>query len=212
MYDELLKINNKNVFTEDDFKFLKLCAVSKDWEVRNTVAEILVKSNSNTTKEILVKLCKDQNSLVRTNACDSLAVFAYDDVFDILKKISGKDKCYLVRTYAVMSMYDVGKNLHIDEEYLLKFFAEMVEKEHNTLVKLALFSVMYKCGNRTYIRKIVKCLYCGDYKVRCFAVNILGELKNGVDGDFIKSKIKRLMAYEKSVAVMSTIQRTFPFE
>lgn len=73
------------------------------------VAETLVESSDEKGEQILLRLTKDHDWLVRTDACDSLCISESVDTYNLLKEIAKKDTSGLVRGYAILSLENIAK-------------------------------------------------------------------------------------------------------
>ncbi|AAK79043.1 HEAT repeat domain-containing protein [Clostridium acetobutylicum] len=93
----LEELEDMNCFTKDMYKFLDYLSEDEEYEVRVKVSEILVLSNDVEGDNILIKLLKDKEELVRVNACDSLCNSSSNDVIYHLKDRILKDKSSLVK-------------------------------------------------------------------------------------------------------------------
>lgn len=78
-YDELPELKMRH--------FIRLISLSRDRDsyVRGRVAVLLINFENNISKKILLKLACDKNSLVRTEAYDSIHIFVCKDVMHFLR-------------------------------------------------------------------------------------------------------------------------------
>lgn len=205
--DIIEAIASKKTFNENDIKVLDSFSHDRNSEVRARVAEILVLSNSVRTEEILVRLLKDKNVLVRTNACDSLCYSKSLEVFNLLKGIIYTDKSSLVKGYAILSMADIANNIKYNIKEFSCFLRCILKKEKVSRVKINIYTVLYKLGDKQFIDKLLNELNNRSYRNRCAVVNSLSEILINENKIMIKSALNERLKREKTIAVRNSIEK-----
>lgn len=202
--NQLIDMEDKEQLTPEDIKKIISYANNDDTEIRSLAAQLLVMANSNSAKKTLIELASDNDCLVRVNACDSLGAFIDNDVLKLLEERSKNDDNALVRAYAVLSIGDIlCSDIIIQDKQ--GFMNELLLKEKSLRVQTAIYKVLYQLGNAEYLDYIIGNLSAKDYTIRCFALNILKEIKNRNNADKIIKKIEKIKENETSTAVISKI-------
>ena len=109
---KLENIEKKDAKNDDDLRFLIKNASSGNAETRSLIARLLVDFSGEDAENALLDLCGDSDELVRTNACDSLAVYPSKKVFLRLLRIFGNDGSLLVKNFALLSAIDIMQNVN----------------------------------------------------------------------------------------------------
>jgi hypothetical protein len=157
----------KGVFTEDDIQKLRSLSKSDDYEQRCRVAELLWNCKQEFAEELLLELTHDKNEVVRADAADSISVGCGEETFQRLLYLMENDANRLVRSYAVLSSYDVLNNMlqespsEIRDEKLADYgemLHELVEKERENDVELSYCEVFCYLGEDKFFSALVKAL------------------------------------------------------
>lgn len=114
IYNILDSISQKSCIDEKDIKTLIGLLKTNNSEIKSYIAELLVMASGEDAEIALINLCKDEDELVRVNACDSLSVFSTSASYEQLLKSALNDPSILVRTYAVLSLADIAGTPLID--------------------------------------------------------------------------------------------------
>ena len=112
--ETLSKLDDISVLTNEHFSYLCERSSDEDSTVRSMVASLLVNFVNDTSKSILLRLAEDEDSLVRTEAYDSLSVFSCIEVEYFLEKKIISEKNNLARSYTILSWTDVFLSIHSD--------------------------------------------------------------------------------------------------
>ena len=187
-----------------DYQLLQQWACDTDAYIRDLVATLLAQFPNQTSEKILLRLVRDDDPLVRTDAYDSLSEYHSQQVLDVLKKAAEEDPDDLARSYAILSCADVSVGIEAEVENGV-FFQTLRAREHAPICQLSCDCALYFCGNDCAHMRIFPFLNHPDYHIRCFAVSILGDIADSKNTAAIKASICSLRKVEKSVAVQSAI-------
>jgi len=195
-WDILNDIEDKKCISSIDLTALEYLSWDEDDKIRNRVAEILVGSASKESEDILVRLLKDKDSLVRANAADSLCISTSLEVLDLLKKRLLKDKSILVRGYSALSILDIATNTKQDINKLSNFFKGVLKKEKRIWVKLNLYEVLYLCGEEVYLNNLISELNNRYFTNRVATVASLHNITSNKNKLIIKTAILERLKIE----------------
>ena len=189
-----------------DMKTLETISFSDEAYYRAMVAKLLVNSETKKSEEILLRLVRDKDSLVRTEACDSLYFSRSDSTYDILKKVARKDKNGMVRGYAIMSLYDIATQINREAE-LNELLQKRLSDEKVIFTRISIFTQLYKLGNDKYLEELIALIKTSRYQNRCAVVNSLDEIIDDSTRQKIIDALSEQRKRDKSFAVISTIDK-----
>lgn len=211
--DNLEKINfidsleDRRKLTNEQFTLLKLFSSDTDSFVRSRCAAILVNFETEQSKQLLLKLAKDQDEFVRTEAYDSLGIFIDEDIENILFYSIRTETDELAKNYAILSWINIVKvRSKINKEHIM-LLKTLIQTEHSPYCRLACFYGLYIFGNEQYLKFILEFLQHEDYHIRCAAVERLDEIIAPCNERIIKNAIKKLLVHEETVAVKARAER-----
>ena len=203
-YEILDHIAEKSKLDTNDINILLELSKIDNSEIKSYIAELLVRSYGEETEKTLINMCNDADEIVRVNACDSLSVFPTLNTYNQLIKCAYNDKSDIVKTYAILSLADIINQLEIDTTKLQELF-EKFSKDKNISISAACFKGLYVLGKRNYLEKLFDLFSSENYQDRCMVVNILGDILNDKNNNYIMSELKKFKEAETSEAVNSTI-------
>ena len=180
--------------------------MEEDSDNRASVARILVNSNSKEGEEILSRLARDKDSLVREEACDSLCISKSVTTYELLKKIAEKDKNGKVRGYAIMSLGEIADRIHMQKD-LEKFLDNKLINEEILFTKICIYAVLYNLGKIEYLTNLLIMINEKNYCNRCAVVERLSEVINAENKEVIRTALIERKKIEKTWEVISTIDR-----
>ncbi len=205
-YDILDIISEKNEVDTNDLKTLAQLAQCNDPEIKAYVAELLVIAKGVEAEKILIYLCNDADEIVRVNACDSLSMFPSENSYSCLLKKVLDDVSVLVKTYAVLSILDIINYVEIDTGKLKCLLnANLNSKETN--LRAACYKGLYILGEDKQLGKLIELLNSDKYNDRCMVLNMLETVLTEKNKCYILSAIQNLCKTERSIAVISVIDR-----
>ena len=202
--DKMDSICEKGAISGVDNEFLVLQTSNPDAEIRAYAVQLLVRSNCDSAKKALLKLCGDYDELVRANACDSLCRYAKNDVYNRLLDCAVNDKSNLVKFYALSSASDIMPCLKVDKNSLKDVFVS-VGNTTDVPLRAVCFKGLIALGYDKYLCNLKELLSSEDYANRCAVVNVLGDLAEIGNYECISDILKEHRNTETSVAVVSTI-------
>lgn len=210
---EMLKKIEDNVefndrFSDEEFSILELFSKEKDFIIRSEVARILVNSTCERDENILLKLSKDKNSLVRAEACDSLSISRSKNAAKVLVNTLKKDQSGMVRAYAIHSLGSISKKLH-NEGDIKNLIKKILKKEKSNLAKISAFKVLYCLEDKENLSFLINRVNAKKYQNRCAVINCLEEISDEGDkeiNEIIKETLLSHLEVEKNEVVISIIE------
>lgn len=212
-----MKINEKRDFLESleeyeddlissyDIGQLQKLAVDKSSDIRSDVASILVKFINDQTKEIIINLMGDRDTLVRTEATDSASVFCYEDIYQMLSNRMIYDSYYLVRGYAIKSLTKVGVSINKDTNQMVELVRLMLSNEKNRFCKLCIFEALYVLGDKQCIHDIINIYKSKNYRTRCATVMVLQNILSAENRHLIDEFVDSISKEKEVPAVEGCI-------
>ena len=198
-------VPKKNEFTKNELDLLTKFSFDDDINIKLEVAIILIDFNEERGEDILRRLSRDKNSLVRTYSCESLGFSKSISTYELLKKIILTDKNGMVRGYAILSLFDISERLKLNSD-LKEFLINIEKKEKVVFTKINIYKVLYQLtNNKKYLHLLILYLDTNKYQNRCVVVHCFAEIINNKNRDLIISALKNQNIKEKSFAVTSTI-------
>lgn len=194
--------------SEEIFMLTKLSFDSNSF-IRGLVASLLVKNNSKKSLGILIRLANDKNSFVRTEAYDSLSVFADNCVITLLEE---KIKCEIdnnALSYAILSFSEVCNTLN-EIEYGKSVLTSAKVRMKSNCCKLSYHYGMYLLGEKSYLDEILSFLQNNDYRIVCSTISLLSEIVTSENIKIIKDTIYKMNV--KTIAVENKINDFLKFK
>lgn len=204
--DCLLIMEEKGSVSKDDLEKLELLALHKNKEVRNRTAIVLGLINNKKSEDILLRLLKDKDYLVRANACDSLSNSHDESIIPILFKYIN-DPSELVRGYAILCITDIVNSIGLSSKDIIDKLEDMMKKEKKEWVLLAYYRALYMLGNKRFLSYLINGLNSADYKVQIFSINTLKELKNDSNYVEINSALLDRLAKSDPISVKDALNK-----
>lgn len=179
--DKIENLQSKNLLSNRDKALLFFGTYSLNSDIRITTAEVLALFPSDFSKKLLLKLVDDKNYLVRTNACDSIS-FCGDKnaLLKLIKKL--KDRHYLVRGYAALSLADVQINIGEPYTAALNNLQQILTVENDNWVKVCIYRSIIILGDKTVLEKYLSLYENGDYHVKRLFLSLLNDVMPNIDG------------------------------
>lgn len=197
-------ISHSSQFTDVELSYLEIFATHKEDYTRSRVAAVLADFTEQRGENLLLRLAKDKDSLVRTEACDSLQYSQSASTYEFLRKRAKRDKNSMVRGYAVSSFTEISKGLHVNTK-TKEFLLELQATEKDVFTKINIYKALYDMGETQYLKHLLKNLNAKVYQNRCAAVNPLKEIVTTENSERIKAALNDRKRHEKSRAVSSSI-------
>lgn len=153
--------DEKHIYSDKDFAIIKKLSKNKDKLVRSDIADILAFSEADISEGILYDMTFDKDWFVRASAVDSIGNGKEIKTFDRIYYVMQFDRNPIVRSYAVLSQYDIFKNMedkiYLKEEYINKLIGCM-NKEASSEVRVSYYEVLCYMGEKRYFVKILNSL------------------------------------------------------
>ena len=185
--------------TKTEFKELIRLSRDRNSVIRFQVAEILIDVTNQASKKLLIRLAKDRDALVRTEAYDSLHVFWLSDVEEFLRKAIKREKDELACVYAIWSWEDVALKIFDDHGDDIAFVNELLKtKKVKELerCRLECYHALYRFGDKTMLKEIVKFAESDDYYIRRGVYRMLEELFDQENKSMVVDAVERLIIKE----------------
>lgn len=198
-------IPNNKQFSSVELKQLEQLAQSKDESVRSRVAVILASFTEVFGENLLIQLTQDSDSLVRTEACDSLRYSKSFKVMNLLETIGENDEDYFVRGYAISSLGEIAIGLKVEKK-IYPFFEKKLMEETEIFVRINLLEFLSKVEGEEYLNLLLGYLNTTDYRNRCSVIHSLEEVVNRKNSIKIKKALEERLNVEKARAVSSSIE------
>lgn len=191
--------------TDEHFSVLKEYSTDDDAFLRSRCAAFLINFVNEDSMEILLRLCDDEDELVRTESYDSLAVFYYKKVEEKLFSKITSENSGAAYEYALMSWADVSSKLHDNLDEHIAFVHKVLDD--NNAVDSEVITCYYALTvlGEDSVKNIIAYLKNEDINIRCSAVNLLGELLNDSNKDIIRKSVEELSATETVPSVISAV-------
>lgn len=199
--DKLLrKYARLNRITKIEFRQLLMFSKDKNSNIRYDVASILSNVRNKASKQLLLRLANDKNALVRTEAYDSLAGFAFTDVEEFLENSIEKEKDGLACSYAIRSWTEIVSELYDEHDHDIEYINMILKKskvrksEH---CMLECFYALYRFGDKEQLIEILNLFNSNDACIRYAVYETLKVIVNCENRAMIIEALeKRLIAEE----------------
>lgn len=194
----LTKYENKTVLTKKHIKIISVFANDKDALIRGRCAKLLANASTSKAKHMLLTLASDKNTLVRTEAYDSLSEFPSKNVQKFLKQAIIHESNALARSYAILSWADITQALGVRKKHkkFLKQLKKLPNMRKSEPCMLSFYYAKYLFGHKKAINKILLFLKSSDYQIRCSALNLLQDIVSPENRQYIESSLEQLLQQE----------------
>ena len=176
--------SRNDVYNEEDIRYLRQLARSKDWENRSRVAELLCNCEQDFVEKLLHEMTFDKDELVRADAADSLGGGKTLKSFERLWHLAEHDKSELVQFHAVLSCGEIYLNMDIPpyskDEFKERLYG-MIHRVESPHIGLSCYEVLYLLGETSAVEKII---------------SVLGDAINNGDGTLIWHALHTLEAID----------------
>lgn len=174
--------------------------------VRSDVAALLADHYEEQSEAILLRLTHDGDSLVRTDAADSLCIGRKEPVLQRLLNLAEHDRVKTVRGYAVHSAYDVFINLYGDSDNTLASIrgalGPMLEREEDPWVRVCYYCVLYLAGDRSLMQQLLDSLDSDDYYVRNSVLETFEDILDEENEADIEDTLQYYLPFEENQNLM----------
>jgi HEAT repeat protein len=170
-------------------------------EVRLWAVELLDRVPRQVAIKMLIALARDKDMLVRTTVMEMISCIGTRDSTLMSVLIDGiKDVSPFVRAHAAISLGELKQKSSVT---ILK---STLEKEKYRSVRLALYYALYLLyfSRNTYLQNVLEFLDDKNYRNRCAAANLLGNVHE-TDRRKVIQALRCRQSKENTVAVNSSI-------
>ena len=195
------KLDELDELTDEHFLVIKQYVSDDDEFVRSRCAALLVNYSNNESMDLLLTLMKDEDSFVRTEAYDSLAIFNNKTVEQSLHEAIKTETDDLARGYAILSWGDVISGLHCNTKKNINFIKQQKAEEKVSSCILHCCYALYINGQKEFFPEIISFLEDDDYHVRCATLSTLNEIIDINNQEQIKKSVIKMLETEQSIAV-----------
>lgn len=205
----LMTLGDVNTLTSRHLNDVVKLSSDKDEFVRSQVAVALAYFDDRIAQETLMRLACDDDSLVRTEAYDSLSIHENEEVLQFLEKSIEIENDDIACSYAIMSWTDIvialDKNVAERRAWILQLtnVKKVYRLEHSML---SCYRAQYLLGNRNVMKEIIECLESKDYHIRCSVIGVFEDIIDSGNVKIVKDAVESLLKYEKTKAVRSRIE------
>lgn len=170
--------------------------------VRTLVAEILMYYPQNFAFPILLQMLSDKNPTVRSSATIGISKCNKPAAYFALKKAFLTDTNHIVRAYA--GCYFISNdNFKIT---LIPWIENILIHERNYLVRVMCYGELYKKEPTSYfLKKIIKCFDSKTYQTRCAVLNVLNDVLNNSNSQYILQATYGMLKKEKLDIIRESI-------
>ncbi len=201
--DRIRQLEPQPTLERTDYHYVTQWSTHTDSYIRDLVASMLSSFPSSETEQILIRLTKDPDVLVRTDAYDSLGSCPSNESLALLRTAMLIEPDPTARYYAICSCADVMYALAPTTVNDTDLFIQISTKDPSSLCRLGAFYARYILGEVNVLDSIISFLSCNDYHIRCATVAILAELTEDANKEYLTSVIEKHKLTESSEAVKS---------
>lgn len=196
--------------TARELEQLYTLAFYPDPLIRSDVAALLVDHYEEKSEEVLLRLTYDSDSLVRTDAVDSLCIGRREATLERLIHLIEYDSEYTVRGFAAHSAYDVFVNMFGDSDkthqVVCGVLEPLLQKERNRWVHVCYFCVLYLSGKYGYLQHLLDCLDSENYYVRSMVLNAFEDILDERSSRSIEEALQNQLSFEENESLVRKIE------
>ena len=174
--------------------------------MRTDIAALLALYENDISESILYDMTFDKSSLVRVNAVDSIGIGRRKVTFDRVYHLMQYDKVPLVRSYAVLSQYDIFEKLADKPFSKEKYIEELINclgRETHREVMISYYEVLCCAGEKDFFDDIISCI---QEKTETEHFVLLWSLLHSIERLLEKGVIEKSVMTEK----LEPLIQTFP--
>ena len=169
----------------------------EDEEVRMRSLEALDSIRTPEVEDRIRKGVNDPDELVRHSCLEILGFWKDKASIDLIKK-AFSDESWMVRSEAAVALAEIG-----DKESISTIKEKIETADEEELVRY--YFSLYKLGEHEYYSKFLNCMFHENYRIRCAAANLITEITNPNNKQFILNLLSSVVKKEKSKAALSSI-------
>ena len=142
--------NENNQTILNSISILSRLAKDKNVGVKEALARQLVTFDSDEVENILYDMLSDKNRMIRLEALDSLSIGRHDTTIDKVGSMIEREG-YLIRMYAVLTLFDVITNAYGLNEKAYDKYKGIIDKSFHLEKNLRVLSAYYQ--NEYYLNQ-----------------------------------------------------------
>jgi HEAT repeat protein len=194
---KLEEIEKKYEILNNCIKRLLELSSNEDEEVRMRSLEALDSIRTPEVENRIRKGVNDPDELVRHSCLEILGLWKDKASIDLIKKALS-DESWMARSEAAVALAEIG-----DKESISTIKEKIETADEEELVRY--YFSLYKLGEHEYYSKFLNCMFHENYRIRFAAANLIPELTNPNNKQFILNLLSSVAKKEKSKAVLSSI-------
>lgn len=189
-----------------DFAILESYSTDHESLVRAETATALLYCFNEQAEQILLRLVRDPQWLVRAEAVDSLRESSSLQVLNQIREISRSDRSMVVRAFAVLSFHDAALAAGVNKTEILSILEQGLKNEKSHFVFYEYYCVMYQLGKKEYLNKLFEGRHEKKHTSRCGVVSRLTEIVNHENAEEIRTFALEWLKKEKIRSVSSRLE------
>ena len=205
----LKKEDNQSVLKK--LSTIQKLSQDKNSEVRQELASWLVLFDSEEIEDVLYQMLFDKNGMVRLEAVDSICMGRKEKTIEKVKTMMS-DQGYLIRAYAVLTMFDLITNCYGRNEEAFKRYEEIVapyfHTEKNERVLMEYYHNQFHMDNEKGLelleKSYVQAVDEGDDRLVWPLLHTFREIKNSDNekkiDDILNYGLERILPVQRQLA------------
>lgn len=199
-------LENSETADSERFAVIRKYVTDDDSFVRSRCACMLAGFRNEESLDLLITLCSDSDSFVRTEAFDTLSEFPCKRAEKLLYKAVSNEPDELARSYAVFSWTEVICSLYGSYGNAVEFLFSILRTEKSERCRLSCYAGIYRLGYTRVLPEILAFMKSENYHIRCLVANVLSGMARREDKDTIMSAVTECLETEETIAVRSSME------
>lgn len=213
-FEKLMLLSEKK-HTQEDTDFIRSCLSDSDLLTRSEAAALILDSSFSNDEDVetLLRMCNDEEPLVRIEVYDALSRCISNKVTNRLKQAILSETDDIARSYSIISWADtITNHAHIyqtftEETEFIKRIQEQPIIQNSEHCKLSCCYALYRFKYPKMLEKILSFLKSEDYRIQCSVVNYLNDIVRKEDILRVKTAFELHLKTKPVKAVSSTIDK-----
>lgn len=211
---EKLMLFNETDITQEDTDFIRSCLSDSDLLTRSEAAALILDSSFSNDEDIetLLKMCSDEEPLVRIEVYDALSRCISNKVTNRLKQAILSETDELARSYSIISWADTIVNQkHIqtfaEETEFIKSIQDQPVIHNSDHCQLSCCYALYRFQYPKMLEAILSFLNSEDHQIQCSVINYLNDIVREEDILRVKTAFELHLETKPVKAVSSIIDK-----
>lgn len=213
-FEKLMLLSEKKL-TQEDTDFIRSCLSDLDLLTRSEAAAFILNSSFSNDEDVetLLKMCGDEESLVRIEVYDALSRCIGNKVTNSLKQAIISESDEIARSYSITAWADtITNHAHIhqtfdDEIEFIKRIQIQPIIQNSEHCKLSCCYALYRFQYPKMLEAILSFLNSEDYRIQCSVINYLSGIVRKEDILRVKAAFELHLETKPVKAVSSTIDK-----